>query len=131
MTAPYRYALALTREQAEAVNAACELLARVGMGQLKGLCDYAPAGRGNVDAYVALAEALESVEPLATGMPHGASPGISSESVHVAARRAWEVYQSIREVFAASHERNCPCVWHYPFLSVTGGEPRPRCEVVE
>ena len=75
MSAPYRYALALTREQAGAVALACEAFARIGMGQLSGIGDHTP-GATTVDGLMALREALRAVEPLATtGLPPNASNG--------------------------------------------------------
>ena len=129
-TPPYRYALALTREQVEAVNVACELLARVGMGQLRYLADHTPAVRGGVDAMLAVRDALESVEPLATLRPRNAYPGIAHSDCGVVAQRAWEVYESIRVVLSMDHRPDCPCVWHREPMTITG-EPRPRCEVIE
>lgn len=130
MSAPYRYALALTEDQAVAVEIACETLARIGMGQLAGVGDHTPAG-ANVDGLLAVREALRAIEPLATGLPLHAYHGIASERVAVQARRAWEVYTSVRECLSRSHPEHCICVAHGPFLPVVSGERPPRCEVIE
>ena len=136
MSAPYRYALALTREQAGAVALACEAFARIGMGQLSEIGDHAP-GAATVDGLMALREALRAVEPLATaGLPPNASNanasnGIASERVSITARRAWEVYVAVRECLARQHPEYCICVAHGPHLPIISGERQPRCEEIE
>ena len=131
MSAPYRYALALTREQAGAVALACEAFARIGMGQLSEIGDHAP-GATTVDGMMALHEALRAVEPLATGgLPPNASHGIASERVSITARRAWEVYVAVRECLARQHPEHCICVAHGPHLPIISGECPPRCEEIE
>jgi hypothetical protein len=131
MSAPYRYALALTEDQAVAVEIACETLARIGMGQLAGVGDHTPAA-ANVDGLLAVREALRAIEPLATGgLPPNASHGIASERVAIQARRAWEVYTAVRECLARQHPEHCICVAHGPHLPIISGERQPRCEEIE
>lgn len=131
MSAVYRYALALTREQAGAVALACEAFARIGMGQLSEIGDHAP-GAATVDGMIALREALRAIEPLATGgLPPNASHGIASERVSITCRRAWEVYTAVRECLSRQHPENCVCVAHGPHLPIISGERQPRCEEIE
>ncbi len=130
MSAPYRYALALTREQAGAVALACETFARIGMGQLSEVGDHAP-GATTVDGMMAIREALRAIEPLATGgLQPNASHGIASERVSITCRRAWEVYTAVRECLARQHPEHCICVAHGPHPPIISGERPPRCEEI-
>ena len=120
------HTITLSRKQLEAVNAACELYARVSMGQLRYLAEHAPAGR-HVDTMLALANELERIEPMATLRPPNAYPGIAHADCGIVAQRAWEVYEATRGVLAKSHEPGCICVWHNPQISITR-EPAPKCQ---
>lgn len=96
-----KYNLTITREQADVLSSACELLARVHMGQL-GFVAESFLGKESAP-FIALREALEEIEPLATEMHRNAYHSISSKEIPDEARVAWDIYQVIRN--RTSHDR--------------------------
>lgn len=125
MNSDPRYTLTLTEKQAHALSVACELLARVGMGQLRNVADWTPTeGREGVEDYHRLQDALEAIEPLATGLGRNAFPSISRCSV--TARNAYDIHQVVRYQLDGEREPGTGfCSFRREPLKV-GEEPLPE-----
>jgi hypothetical protein len=90
--------LAMTEPHAQVVSDACELYARLGMGQWEAAADAWDMGQRDPTAerLQALREQLLGLAVEATGLEPGASWGIRSEQVPQDAKRAWDLYQVVR-----------------------------------
>lgn len=95
-----RYQLTVTDTQAQTLADACELLARLHMGQLAVVGDLLLWQRKDTENVNHLKEELRALEPLATGLEPNASWGIMSPEIHDRARVAWEIYQVVRNRLA-------------------------------
>jgi len=118
-----RYRLEIDEEQARTLSRACELLSRVHNGQLDevanvlltagGLANGAPHAVADI---VGLREGLRALEPLVTGMPTNANPGIRSPDISDEARTAYDLYQVLRHRLAwdARPEGGCAVSFDKP-----------------
>lgn len=92
------YKLKITEDQAYVLSAACELFARLGMGQIRNIVDFLPLNCDYEDRH-AFEDALSSLYKMisARGIDGWRSSlGIQSEDVTIGAKRAWELYEVIR-----------------------------------
>jgi hypothetical protein len=102
---PRLYQLTLTRRQAEVVRAACELLGRLGTGQLSEVAWWAgpkcasPDVGGDdesVENFHCLEASLRDLEPLSSGFEiPGAYHSIGSPKVDESAKVAWDLYKVV------------------------------------
>jgi hypothetical protein len=98
------YKLTINEAQANTIKTACELLARVHMGQLAFVAEVSlPWVAGTTEAYLELKDALQNLEPLATGLNKNSFHGIHSSKLPEQASIAWDLHQVIRH--RVSHDR--------------------------
>ena len=86
--------LHLTPIQHEALKRACELYARVHMGQLD-MVAWEKQDRLTDEEYQRLREVLDEAAGIVTGMTKGASYGIRSPHIDERARVAWDMYMAL------------------------------------
>ena len=133
-----RITLELTREQAEAVMAATELLARLEIGQFeevswKLMNHFRGKDRdGNPtfdDRSRDLANAYLKGACMATFGVKNGWPDIGEKSIQH--ERCWAVYETIRYALAW-HDHPEGSTWNVDFREPLGyGEPMPKCEVTQ
>lgn len=96
------YTLTLTEDQAQTLAFACEVLARLGMGQYKDALDHLPM-RDNID-WSAWHDDMRAIGMiLSKHMPMGIDGYRSNLGIHKASsesRLAWDLYQVIRHRLA-------------------------------
>lgn len=103
------YTLTLTEGQARILRDACELLARVHMGQFRHVVDEVVLHRENWHALKPAHEIADQLERVL--FPRG----IKSADIQDRSRVAWDLYQIVREAIA--------------WANVPPGAPRPSMQV--
>jgi hypothetical protein len=97
-----KYTIDLTEDQAATVGIACELLARVGIGQVREVLrhvQHLDGVKNNIANEMALREMMETVGADLTGVRNG-GPGIHHKSLPQRIRGAWDVAQVVRHRLA-------------------------------
>lgn len=94
-----RYQVELSEEQVELISKACEMVARIHMGQLDMVADVVTA-RTPTERFIELKDRLLEIEPLITGMHKHAYYGIRSDQIEDKARQAFDLYQTFRHRMA-------------------------------
>lgn len=94
---PKQYQVTLTEEHMQVISTACELLARVGIGQLDFL-DHLPLKDKYLFPHEEKAQIREIIKHLTIRDVDGwtSSLGITNDSTSMDSKRAWEIYQSFR-----------------------------------
>lgn len=92
------YTLTISENQVRVLIAACDLLSRVGMGQIEEMAQFTPA----VSAQPMLKDLLINLIPLATGLEHGAYHSIGAAGPD--ARCAYDCLQVMRHRLAWDRE---------------------------
>lgn len=96
------YTLTLTEAQARVLSSACELLSRIGMGQIEECAEYIPEEQIRKPDRLELKQALENLTPLATGLSRGAYHSIAAAGWM--ARTAYDLHQVLRHRLAWDRE---------------------------
>ena len=117
------YVLTMTEEQALVLSSACELLSRIGMGQIEEIAHHIPAGQISRQECSQLRDALRDLTPLATGLSRGAYHSIASAGA--AARSAYDLYQVLRHRIAWDREPAGGIFVHFDEPRQLGDEPLP------
>jgi hypothetical protein len=128
-TTPGRsYKLHVTESQLQAIRNACELLARVHMGQLFAVAE-ALARYNLADRYCELREGLEALQPLVHGLPANSYPGIHSPKLADEAGQAWDIHRVCRHILA--WDRNPEGAWTVDFDDPASAPCCPPIPAVE
>jgi hypothetical protein len=92
-----QYQVTLTEHHMQVISTACELLARVGIGQIDFL-DHLPLKDKYLFPHEEKAQIREIIKNLTiSGVDGWASNlGISSDNTDIESKRAWEIHQSFR-----------------------------------
>lgn len=94
-----RYTLTVTERTLRTISEACDLMSRVGMGQLEYVADHAPCRETeNRSGYRDLRDKLRELRSLATGLPGGQYQAMHATSPE--ARICYGVHQVIRHQLA-------------------------------
>lgn len=97
MNAKHRYTISITEDQAQVIADACDLLARVHMGQLEAV-RYALEYQIHDTEKMALFDAvLRGASAFIHPFGRSGSYGINSPEIHERARVAFDVYQVIKQ----------------------------------
>jgi hypothetical protein len=96
------YHLHLNEAQARAISHACEVLARLGMGQLRDALECLPLKEYAPDGFFDDIEGIAHILNKHTTLHHGPGRyhGISSAETSPESKTAWDVYQVIRHRLA-------------------------------
>jgi len=96
------YTLRMTAAQAQAISHACEVLARLGMGQYKDALDCLPLKEYAPTGWHEDMEGIGHILKKHTTILHGvgAYHGISSSKTSTESKTAWDLYQVIRHRLA-------------------------------
>ncbi len=90
-----KYLLEIDSEQAQIISKACELYARLHLGQLRVLVEEF-IGRMDCEKFWQLRDGMKSLEYLITGFPNNSYQSIVSPSLSDCAKTAWDIYQVVR-----------------------------------
>lgn len=96
------YTLHITEKQAQAISHACEVLARLGMGQFKDALECLPLREWRPDGWHEDMEGIGHILKKHTTVLHGvgAYHGISSAKTSAESKTAWDLYQVVRHRLA-------------------------------
>lgn len=127
-----RVVLEMTREQAQIVERACELLARLRLGQLEHITeaclDYGSTQYFKRRDYVN--PFLEAAAKVIFGVTTYGYPDCKEDDVF---QRAWSVYEVLRYT-RCWHDHPEGGSWsvcfHQPLNRLPAGEPLPKCEIM-
>jgi hypothetical protein len=117
-----RYRIEVSLAQLRALNSACELLARCGMGQVKDVafrCDSVPCSlcSGAQDDWYLWRDALWAADRVWEARNGGAG---GCDSLGPEGKLAWDLYQVLRHQIAEATFPDGECqghVWRYPPFS--------------
>lgn len=127
--------LEMTREQALTIEIACELLARLYIGQFKELTNILlPVHGTDANDYCRRRddanEALDLAAKLMFGRTPYNTPNITKGEEH---NRAWNIYQVLRYT-RSWHDQPEGDHWSVCFdepMNMIAGEPLPKCKIVK
>lgn len=126
-----KYILELSREQAVMVKDACELLARLRIGQFDSITEMMLEARG-VDEYCKRREdandLLKVVACIIFGRNAYGRPECQKDKLH---HRAWNIYTALRYKMAWHDNPEGGWAVCYDEPHPWGGEPIPKCTIVE
>jgi hypothetical protein len=96
------YTLHISEKQAQTISHACEVLARLGMGQFKDALECLPLKEYAPDGWHEDMEGIAHILKKHTTILHGVGSyhGISSAKTSPESKTAWDVYQVIRHQLA-------------------------------
>jgi len=96
------YTLHITEKQAQTISHACEVLARLGMGQFKDALECLPLREWRPDGWHEDMEGIGHILKKHTTVLHGmgAYHGISSAKTSAESKTAWDLYQVVRHRLA-------------------------------
>ena len=125
-----KYTLILTQEQAHIVERACEIYARLGIGQFNRITEeFFEYGKFDSEQRDRANEALKLAANLTFGTNQYGCPNVEKDVYH---SRAWNVYQVMRYT-RAWHEQPEGNMWSVafdkPYSEVD--EPLPVCRISE
>ena len=143
MVSQHEVVLRMTPEQAKAVEYACDVLARVGMGQLEILAEMVAQGFIPVDASTPEPRFADSMTSelarlgfmdakRALGFPQNGNRGIGHRHNRVGVHRAYEVGTVLAKALA-EHERPNPTLRNHRYDGLRvryTQDPAPTAEVV-
>ncbi len=93
-----KYTVELTEGQLSTISVACEILARLGIGQWKDAFDHLPLVKDNKwEDYWSDMDAIGMIISKYTERG-GSSAGITSNDTSNSSKIAWDLYQSFRQV---------------------------------
>lgn len=94
------YTLTVTEEQARTISCACEVLARLGTGQIADALDALPLKAMQGDDFSDWADAQKDIEAILKKFTvigsSGSSLGVRSPKVSDRSRQAWDIYRVVR-----------------------------------
>ena len=118
------YTLTITAEQARTLSSACELLGRLGMGQVHDAFNYLPANRYDARG---LADDLATIEQLIGR--HHISGGICAAPP--ASQTAWDLYQVLRHRLAWDRHQDGEDVTAVDFRDPMRFGPEPLATIAK
>lgn len=131
------YKIVCNEKQLAVISAACELHARLAMGQFHTIL-YSALARIDIpsDRYVAIRDLLDDAGRKVWGC-HGGHPGISNREIPDDSRTAWDIYAVARRMLAFQNRPEGGYGTHFdkplqvsdqplPEVSTTDDAPDPR-----
>lgn len=124
--------LELTREQAMTVERACELYARLKIGQFDRITENFLDFGLDVDEYCERRDTANDLLKVAASVIYGRSYYGRPELKDIEHKRAWEIYATLRHARSWHDNPNgdhMSC--YYDEVRPESGDPLPKCEIKE